>query len=144
MCENRTPDSGLVSRVVLIGWLLAGLAACAVGPEKPEAVYESAPAEPDRTPAAIPPPEVDSGVRQASNSLLLEARTARADSALDRAEALLQRAQRIDPANAAVYLELAELYSQRGQRAESRTVAERGLLYCKGRDCDSLRKLAAR
>jgi Flp pilus assembly protein TadD len=133
----------VVSRVVLIGLLLAGLAACAVGPEKPAAVYESVPAQPDRTPAAVAPPPVDAGVRQASNSLLLEARSARADGTLDRAEAMLQRAQRIDPANAAVYLELAELYSQRGQYGESRSVAERGLLYCSGRDCDSLRELAS-
>jgi Flp pilus assembly protein TadD len=82
-------------------------------------------------------------LRQASNSLLLEARGARAQGALDRAEALLQRAQRIDPGNATVYLELAGLYAQRGQDGASRAVAERGLLYCRGSDCDDLRKLAA-
>jgi hypothetical protein len=134
----------MVSRLVLIGSIAAGLAACAVPPERPEAVYESAPAKPEQTPAAVPPAEVDVGVRQASDGLLLEARRARADGALDRAQAALQRAQRIDPANAAVYLELAELYSQRGQHGESRSVAERGLLYCTGRECDTLRKLAAR
>ena len=144
MCEDRTQDYAVVSRPLLIGLLLAGLAACAVPPERPEAVYDSVPAKPEQTPAAVPPAEVDTGVRQASNGLLLEARRARADGSLDRAQALLQRAQRIDPANAAVYLELAELYSQRGQHGESRSVAERGLLYCTGRDCDSLRKLAAR
>jgi Tfp pilus assembly protein PilF len=134
----------VVSRIVLISLLLAGLTACAVRPERPAAVYDSPGAQPEHTPAAVEPPQVDAGVRQASNSLLFEARGARADGELARADALLQRAQRIDPANAAVYLELAELYSQRGQREESRSVAERGLLYCQGRDCDSLRPLAAR
>jgi predicted Zn-dependent protease len=119
----------------------ATLIACAAKPERPEAVYTPPPK--GQTPAAVKPPEVDAGVRQASNSLLLEARAARGATELNRAEALLQRAQRIDPGNAAVYLELAELYSQRGQEQASRAVAERGLLFCRGDDCASLRRLAA-
>ena len=143
MREVRAQDNGMVSRIVLTALLGALLAACAARPERPEAVYETPVERPDQTPAAVEPPRVDSGLRQASDSLLSEARAARADGALDRAEALLQRAQRIDPGNATVYLELAELYSLRGQDQASRSVAERGLLYCSARDCDALRKLAA-
>lgn len=131
----------MVSRIILIALCCAVLAACAARPERPAAVYEPSP--PGQTPAAVEPPSVDDGVRQASDALLFEARTARGAAELNRAEALLQRAQRIDPGNAAVYLELAELYSQRGQGQASRAVAERGLLFCRGNDCASLRELAA-
>ena len=143
MCEIRSSDNRMVPRAVLTALFSAVLAGCAVGPERPDAVYETPADRPDQTPAAVEPEASEDGVRQASNSLLLEARSARAQGALDRAEALLQRAQRIDPGNATVYLELAGLYSQRGQDRASRAVAERGLLYCRGSGCDDLRDLAA-
>lgn len=144
MCQFWTTNIGMVSRPVLICLLVAGLAGCAGGPASREAVYETPPANSRQTPPAVAPPSVDAGVREASNSLLLQARQARADGQLDRADGLLQRAQRIDAANADVYLELAQLYSQRGKSDDARAIAERGLLYCQGRDCDRLRKLATR
>jgi Flp pilus assembly protein TadD len=71
-----------------------------------------------------------------------EAREARRRGDLRRAEAVLQRAQRLDPANALVYLELAQLYLQRGQPESARAAAERGLLYCDAGSCDELREIA--
>ena len=142
MHQERTADTRLVSRVVLIALMLA-MVGCGTAPERPKAVYESPPEEPEQTPAAVAPAVIDPGIRRAGDSLLADARGARADGALDRAEALLQRAQRIDPSNALIYRELAELYLQKGHMDASRTVAERGLLYCEGRDCDALRTLAA-
>ena len=144
MHQDRPSTDRVVPRPLLIGLLLAGLAGCAGGPEPREAVYEMPPAEPGQTPAAVAPPPVDTGVRQAGNSLLVEARQARESGDFNRADALLQRAQRIDPTNAGVYLGLAELYVLRGQDAAARSVAERGLLYCQGQECDRLRDVATR
>lgn len=133
----------MVSRFVLTVFLGSFLVACAPSPERPEKVYEPPQDREEQTPAAVAPAEPDSGVRRASDSLLVDAREARGEGALDRAEALLQRAQRIDPDNGRVYLELAELYVQRGQQAAAQSVAERGLLYCRGEECARLRRLAA-
>lgn len=129
----------MVSRIVLIATVLL-LAACATGPERSGEVYrgdESAP-----TSAAVPQEAVEPGQRRASDDLLSRAQGARLAGDLGRAEALLQRAQRVDPGNPAVYLELAELYSQRGQPASARAAAERGLLYCDTGSCHRLRELA--
>ena len=57
-----------------------------------------------------------------------------------RAQGLLQRAQRIDSQDAQVYLELSLLYSAQGQSAQAKTMAERGLLYCASSTCTALRK----
>lgn len=139
----------MVSRTFLIAFISLYLAACATAPETPEAVPE--PAEesveedaPERTPAAVRPPETDPGLRTASAGLLDQARAARMRGDLDRADALLLRAQRLDPGNALVYLELAKLYLQRGQESSAQAMAERGLLYCDAGSCDELRALARR
>lgn len=62
----------------------------------------------------------------------------------DRAQALLQRAHRIDPTDAEVYLDLAELYAEEGDLSASRAMAERGLLYCEPTNCGRLRVLSGR
>ena len=129
----------MVSRRVLILSLLA-LSACATGPERSPEVYEGRPEAP--TPAAVPPETVEPGQRSASETLLDRARGARYSGDLVSAEALLLRAQRLDPANPEVYLELAELYAQRGQDDSSRSAAQRGLLYCDAGSCHRLRELA--
>ena len=54
--------------------------------------------------------------------------------------ALLERAQRIDPDNAQIYLGMARTHRARGDSAQARATAERGLLYCEGKaECDALR-----
>lgn len=139
----------MVSRTLLIALLALLLAACATEPEQPAEVQE-APEEvaepeeeaPKKTSATVRPPEADPGLRTASTGLLDQARTARLNGNLDRADALLLRAQRLDPGNALVYLELAKLYLQRGQEASARSMAERGLLYCDASSCEELRALA--
>ena len=130
----------MVSRRVLILALLA-LSACATGPERSPEVYEGRPETP--TPAAVPPESVEPGQRSAGETLLDQARGARYSGDLEGAEALLLRAQRLDPANPEVYLELAELYALLGQAASSRAAAQRGLLYCDAGSCRRLRDLAA-
>lgn len=130
----------MVSRIVLIV-CLALLAACAGSPERSPEVYRSDSDAP--TPAAVPPETTDPGQRRASSELVVRARSARQAGDLDRAEALLQRAQRLEAGNPEVYLELAELYAQRGQDVSARAAAERGLLYCESGSCHRLRELAA-
>lgn len=136
----------MVSRTLLIVFLVLWLAACAAGPQQqPEAVYEQEKAVeevPEKTPAAVAPPQTEPGLRTASAGLLDQARSARLNGDLDQADALLLRAQRLDPGNALVYLELSKLYMQRGQHASARAVAERGLLYCDATSCEELRELA--
>jgi Tfp pilus assembly protein PilF len=59
----------------------------------------------------------------------------------ERALALLERAQRIDPDSAEVYLGMARTHAARGDAAQARVVAERGLLYCSSAAlCDALRQ----
>ncbi len=129
----------MVSRIVLIT-LFALLTACAAAPERSREVYQGDASAP--TSAAVPPETVEPGQRRASDDLLSQAQGARLAGDLDRADALLQRAQRLDPGNPAVYLELAELYIERGQPASARAAAERGLLYCSAGSCHRLRELA--
>lgn len=84
-----------------------------------------------------PPPQED-----APYANLLE-RAAQARSAGDYEEALslLERAQRIDPASADIYLELAQTHHYRGDDAQARATAERGLLYCRDEiQCAALRR----
>ena len=55
-------------------------------------------------------------------------------------DALLERAQRIDPGSADIYLALAETHQARGDLSQARATAERGLLYCNGASqCGALR-----
>ena len=130
----------MVSRVVLISLLLL-LGACASAPERSPELYERDEETP--TPATVPPSKADPGQRRASSELVVRARTARQAGDFDRAEALLQRAQRLEAGNPEVYLELAELYSEQGHTSSAQAAAERGLLYCERGGCHRLRELAA-
>ena len=73
---------------------------------------------------------------------------AKADQATNRGDyekamALLERAQRIDPDSAEVYLGMAKAHSAKGDHMQARATAERGLLYCSGKiQCDALRGYA--
>jgi tetratricopeptide (TPR) repeat protein len=124
----------MVSRTLLAIVATAILAACAGPVSKPVQVKP----EPS-TPAAR---EDTRSAGDASASLLGQARAARLAGDFTRSEVLLQRAQRIDPHNAVVYLEYARLYAAHGNMEDARTMAERGLLYCDSRSCAQLRELA--
>ena len=92
-------------------------------------------------PQAIPDTTPDTATA-ANNTLLARAEAASAEGDYDRALAYLERAQRIDPDVAGVYLALAQTHAAAGNASQARAVAERGLLYCQGSvQCDSLRGL---
>ena len=99
---------------------------------------------PVAAPAPAPVPPVtrppDSPSTKAWQPLVDKARQATARGDYEQALASLERAQRIDPDSAAIYLELARTHQARGDSAQARATAERGMLYCTGRSqCDALR-----
>ncbi len=65
--------------------------------------------------------------QDALESLLSEARSARADHQLDEAESLLNRAMRINPTSPKVYYQMALLRQAQGQTAQVNQLAERAL-----------------
>lgn len=72
--------------------------------------------------------------------LLAKATQATQRGDYEQALALLERAQRIDPDSAEVYLGMAQTHRARGDAAQARATAERGLLYCTSdAQCDALR-----
>ena len=93
-------------------------------------------------PAALPEAH-RSGSPSASAAwqpLLEKAQSATRRGDYEQALAYLERAQRIDPDSAEVYLGLAQTHQARGDSARARTTAERGLLYCtSNRLCNALR-----
>lgn len=98
----------------------------------------------DPAPAGDAPPRQTIGVTPADSarsSLVAEALAARAAGDSSRAIALLERAQRIDPDNGRLYLELARTHYAAGNAAQGRATAERGLLYCQHTECAELRAL---
>jgi Flp pilus assembly protein TadD len=88
------------------------------------------------------PPPAPSPPVSAHEGLLQRAAEARSAGDYEAALALLERAQRIDPDDARVYLGLARTHRAAGDRAMARASAERGLLYCRAdSDCEALRAL---
>lgn len=126
--------------VILFATLLT---ACGSNPyslpkvETGEPSYEEQGTPPPPAPEAAP-----DTATAANNTLLSRAEAASAEGDYDRALAYLERAQRIDPDDAGVYLALAQTHAAAGNAAQARAVAERGLLYCQGSvQCDALRRL---
>lgn len=135
--------------------LLALLAACSSSPyslprvetgepepEKPPVVVPEPQPEtaPGRPPGPAPAPELPDNTTSAHSGLLAQADTARDHGDYGRAMAYLERAQRIDPDNADIYLDMAATHAAAGRLGKARTVAERGLLYCTSpKQCDALR-----
>ena len=106
----------------------------------PGATVPDTPAPP---PAAPLPPATDPGVTSAAAGLLDKARAASEQGDYEQALALLERAQRIDPNSAEVYLQLARVYAAQGHADKARDTASRGTLYCRDeRECATLRALA--
>ena len=147
----------------LIALSLLTLSACSVyqfpgqsseqSPEPVEPPSESPVAEegvPDynevpesQTPAMTAPRalEPEPGVAAAYGPLLARADTAVNRGDYEQALALLERAQRIAPDNAAIYLDMARAHFARGDYSQSAATAQRGLLYCNStQQCDALRE----
>ncbi len=128
------------ARLLLCLTLAALLAACAGGPaRKTPAPVETRTGETDgprSDPRPVPaPPDPATG---AVSGLLAEARSAREAGRTERALALLERAQRLQPARGSLYLELARTHAAAGDQAQAKAFAERGLLYCRGSECAAL------
>ncbi|MDO8863861.1 tetratricopeptide repeat protein [Haliea sp. E1-2-M8] len=109
-------------------------------PDTPEPVATPVP---EPYPPAPQPAATDPGVTSAAASLLEKASAASAQGDYEQALALLERAQRIDPNSAEIYLQLARVYAAQGQVEKARDTASRGTLYCRDeRECNALRALA--
>ena len=133
----------LFSKALLLAVLLSLVAACTTAPG-PTTGVEVISREPDyreNTPAVVPAQPPASPTEKAPYAdLVKRAGTAREAGDFEQALALLERAQRIDPDSADIYLALAETHRARGNPEQARATAERGLLYCRGRaQCDALR-----
>ena len=97
--------------------------------------------QPGREQGALP--RISGGASSASHPLLVQSAQARERGDYEQSLALLERAQRIEPRNARVYLELAATHEARGDEQQAQVVAERGLLYCIERSvCEALRSYA--
>jgi Flp pilus assembly protein TadD len=93
------------------------------------------------TPA--PAPSITTAPDAAYAQLLERAGSARSRGEYQQALALLERAQRIEPASPRIYLDLAATHKARGDLQQAKAAAERGMLYCRVKsECDALRALA--
>jgi tetratricopeptide (TPR) repeat protein len=104
---------------------------------------------------AKPDPTVDTSVRPSEapsrsttpssghQSLMERAEQAATAGDYEESLALLERAQRINPSDADIYMALAQVHQAMGNTSMAKASAERGLLYCSGgSQCRALRKLA--
>lgn len=128
----------------LLALLLLGGCSTYSPPGKGPAPVEKAPGHTTVTPPATTP-QPSSRPPQPSSSKAYQPLLDKAGQAADRGEyeqalALLERAQRIDPDSAQIYLAMARTHRARGDDQQARAVAERGLLYCNGQSqCGALR-----
>ena len=95
---------------------------------------------PPGTAPEVSPRPAEPPASAAYQPLLSRAEQATARGDYEQALALLERAQRIDPDSARIYLDMARTHKARGDTAQAQVTAERGLLYCSGSaQCDALR-----
>lgn len=139
--RNAVPFKTLVAALLLL--ILAG---CSTAPTStPGAVVTDGKAV-DKTalPPTTPAPEtpVTTAPGAAYAELLERAGSARSRGEYQQALALLERAQRIEPGSARIYLDLAVTHRARGDLQQAKATAERGMLYCSGKnECEALRAL---
>jgi len=81
----------------------------------------------------VPAARPQSDASGASGALLEQSRAQRAAGSLPAARASLERALRLDPNNAALWLELGELELQTGNSAQAATMARKAMTLA-GRD----------
>jgi Tfp pilus assembly protein PilF len=136
--------SQMLLRIVVVA-LVTLLTACAT-PAPP--VRAPVPVQVPQRPVVTPPASVPKpaprpstpSVSAAVQPLLAKAAQATERGEYEQALALLERAQRIDPGSADVYLGMALTHQARGDTAQARATAERGLLYCAtAAQCNALR-----
>lgn len=120
---------------ILTTALLMLLGACATGPRPapPRATGS------DATPAVTAPRPGLPDAGDAVDGLLAAARKLRAAGDLAACFARLERALRIAPQRAEVYLELARAHLAAGAPERAAGAAQRGLAFCQGRVCRELR-----
>lgn len=131
--------------VIVVLALMLGACATAPAPVPPGSPSARGGSSAGSTPAVTTPaPSAGSGARipQAVaapvDDLLSEARRYRDAGDLASSFARLERALRMAPQRAEVYLELARNHSAAGNAARASASAERGLLYCDGASCRAL------
>ena len=142
----------LLSQSIVRGFLVAAivlLAACTTYTPpggKPPVVEKP----PEPIIVAPPPTQYETPPRAPTHSasaawlpLLSKAEQATDRGDFEQALALLERAQRIDPDSAEVYLGIARTHRAKGDITQAKVTAERGLLYCSSDAvCNALRALA--
>ncbi|MEH6591084.1 MAG: tetratricopeptide repeat protein [Halioglobus sp.] len=137
--------STAVKAVAVSGLLLLGGCSIYSTPGDEPVPVESKPeyttVTPPQTPAqSAPAPASSPQSTSAYQGLLGKAEQASAVGDYEQALALLERAQRIDPDSAEIYLSLAKTHQAKGDNTQASATAERGLLYCSDRtQCDALR-----
>ena len=136
----------VVFRIAALSFF-AVVPACSTLPESGSVPVKKAPQHAGVTPdARVPDVPFRSATPPASTAwtpLLAKADQATNRGDYEKAMALLERAQRIDPDSAEVYLGMAKAHSAKGDHMQARATAERGLLYCSGKiQCDALRGYA--
>lgn len=140
--------SKLLSRCAVVLLVLIAAACTTYAPqEAPPPPVEKRPAPADVIPPAPKPPQPARPARPAPSAaaawqpLLAAAEQAAQRGDYEEALALLERAQRIEPNSAEVYLHMARTHLARGDIAQASATAERGLLYCSTEAmCDALRE----
>jgi hypothetical protein len=149
---GRRAGSVLIAMMRLVTLaMIALLVACATTAPPSGEVPPVPPVEKTPAPTIVtPPPAVyETPPRAATHSasaawqpLLAKAEQAAGRGEYEQALALLERAQRIDPDSAEVYLGIARTHLAKGDTAQARATAERGLMYCSSAAlCDALRAL---
>lgn len=120
------------------------LAACATGPQPVSTESPDARKPPDTqsTPAVTAPSDgsVNKQLPIPTVKLIASAVELRRAGDLEASFARLERALRISPQAAEVYLELARNYQVRGDSDSATSAAERGLAYCGGSVCRELQR----
>ncbi|MCB1688927.1 MAG: tetratricopeptide repeat protein [Halioglobus sp.] len=139
--------SQCLTRVAVL-LMMALLAACSTttqpgGQPAPPVAKPQAPvivAPPPATEHQTPPRPATHSASAAWQPLLAKAELASERGDYEQALALLERAQRIDPDSAEVYLGIARTQLAKGDVGQARAMAERGLLYCSSDSvCSALR-----
>jgi tetratricopeptide (TPR) repeat protein len=121
------------ARGVFACTVLSTLAACSMLSIDPlpspgrEAPVEPDPSEAPSSPAPSAPSRPRSNTSGATQQLLRESRAARAAGAYGQATAATERALRIDPNNAALWLELGEIALATGETRQAETLARKAL-----------------
>lgn len=139
MLQRLLSRGGVICLLLIIGgcstYSMPGSEPAA--PPQPTAPAPRSPAPPQQPQPPRPP---QPPITTAWKPLVEKAQQARARGDYEQALALLERAQRIDPESAEIYLQLAQTHRARGDISQARATAERGLLFCKNKgECDALR-----